>query len=78
MFHRVDRIERSPHCFVLPKIHRLFLYKGALRATAERENEESKTVKGIDGESRQVDHVYNDPSQNTEANALGLFESVVV
>lgn len=78
MLHRVDRIEQAPHCAIIPKIHRLFYYKGAMRSIAEREHEESKTVKGIDGTTKQVDHVYSDPSQNAEANALGLFESVVV
>lgn len=73
-FHRVDCIEDAPHCFVIPRAERLVAYKGALRFTAEKESEERKTVQGVDGKSRQVDEVYSDPSENTEANALGLFE----
>lgn len=52
-------------------------YKGVFRAVLEQEQEEEKTVKGIDGEERKVDEVYYDPAQNTEANALGIFESGV-
>lgn len=74
-FHRVDRIEEASCQFVIPKVKRLISYKGALRATAEREQEEGSTVKSVDGTTKQVDKVYSDPSHNLEAMQLGLFES---
>lgn len=52
-------------------------YEGAFRLRLQQEEEEQKTVKGIDGEERKVDKVYSDPSQNTEAHVLGIFESGV-
>jgi len=44
-----------------------------MRSIAEKENEESSTVRGVDGSTKKVDKVYSDPSHSPEAKQLGLF-----
>lgn len=50
-------------------------YEGAFQLTLQQEEEERTTIKGVDGEVRKADKVYNDPSENVEAQVLGLFET---
>lgn len=72
VFHRVDDPRVVSCQYVIPKIERLLAFKGALRATAEREKEELNTTPT--GKQRDVQKVYDRPEDNVEANVLGLFE----